>query len=393
VAGARRRGFGYVRKLPSGRWQASCLGPDRVRRTAPHTVDAKADAEGWLGRRREEVVSGAWQPPVKVERVAALTFEAYSTQWLRERALKPRTREGYEHLLGRYLLPVLGGMPIDAITPSVVRTWWSRLPADKPTVRARSYALLKAVMNTAVADEVVDSNPCRIRGAANTPRAREIRPATIEELEVIVEAMPDRLRALVLLCAWCALRSGAVLELRRRDVDIAGGTVRIVRALSWVGGEPIVGTPKSAAGTRVVSIPPHVVAAIAHHLDTMTAPVPPLSSFRGATACRTCSRRRCTGTGGSPARPPAGPTCACTTSATPGPRWRHGQGQRSRSVRSDSATAASTPPSGTSTPREAETTRSRPPCPFSSRSSAGRRSSAQCSGWGLSHCPRRWRTS
>ena len=186
---SRRRGFGYVRKLPSGRWQASYLGPDLVRRTAPHTFDAKADAEGWLGRRREEVVSGEWQPPVKVERVAVLTFEAYSTQWLRERALKPRTREGYEHLLSRYLRPVLGPMAIDAITPSVVRTWWSRLPADKPTVRARSYALLKAVMNTAVADEVIDSNPCRIRGAANTPRAREIRPATIGELEVIVEAM------------------------------------------------------------------------------------------------------------------------------------------------------------------------------------------------------------
>ena len=71
-------------------------------------------------------------------------------------------------------------MPIDTITPSVVRTWWSRLPDDKPTVRARSYALLKAVMNTAVADEAIDSNPCRIRGAANTPRAREIRPARID---------------------------------------------------------------------------------------------------------------------------------------------------------------------------------------------------------------------
>jgi hypothetical protein len=34
----------------------------------------------------EEVVSGEWQPPVKVERVAAVTFEAYSTQWLRVRA-------------------------------------------------------------------------------------------------------------------------------------------------------------------------------------------------------------------------------------------------------------------------------------------------------------------
>ena len=72
---------------------------------------------------------GGGSRPVKVERVAARTFDAYATQWLRERALKPRTREGYEHLLGRYLLPALGRMPIDTITPSVVRTWWSRLPA------------------------------------------------------------------------------------------------------------------------------------------------------------------------------------------------------------------------------------------------------------------------
>ena len=48
-------------------------------------------------------------------------------------------------------------MPIDDITPSVVRTWWAWMPADKPTVRARCYALLKAVLNTAVADEVIDA--------------------------------------------------------------------------------------------------------------------------------------------------------------------------------------------------------------------------------------------
>jgi hypothetical protein len=60
-----------------------------VRRTAPHTFEAKADAEGWLGRRREEVVSGEWEPPVKVERVAAPTFEAYATQWLTVRSCCP----------------------------------------------------------------------------------------------------------------------------------------------------------------------------------------------------------------------------------------------------------------------------------------------------------------
>jgi hypothetical protein len=107
-----------------GRWQASYPGSHLVRRPAPHTFDAKADAEGWLGRRREEVVSGEWQPPVKVERVAVLTFGAYSTHWLRERALKPRTREGYDHLLGRHRVPVLGRWS----SPPSPRAWCAFRP-------------------------------------------------------------------------------------------------------------------------------------------------------------------------------------------------------------------------------------------------------------------------
>jgi hypothetical protein len=78
VVGAVGAASATCERLPSGRWQASCLGPDLVRRTAPHTFEAKADAEGWLGVRREEVTSGEWQPRVRVERVAALTFGAYS---------------------------------------------------------------------------------------------------------------------------------------------------------------------------------------------------------------------------------------------------------------------------------------------------------------------------
>ena len=139
-------------------------------------------------------------------------------------------------------------MVIDRITPSVVRTWWSQPPADKPSVRARSYALLKAVMNTAVGDAV--SNPCRMHDAANTPLAREICPALLEELAAIIEALPSRHRALVLLCAWCALLSGEVIELRRKDVDIGAGTVMVVREVSWVGGRAIVGTPKVGGGGR-----------------------------------------------------------------------------------------------------------------------------------------------
>jgi hypothetical protein len=39
------RRFGNVRKLPSGRYQASYLGPDGQRRNAPETFERKGDAE------------------------------------------------------------------------------------------------------------------------------------------------------------------------------------------------------------------------------------------------------------------------------------------------------------------------------------------------------------
>lgn len=142
------------------------------------------------------------------------------------------------------------------------------LDGNTPTINARAYALLKAILNTAVADEELVANPCRIRAASSAPRARDIRPATIEELETIVDALPENRRAIALLCSWCAMRIGEVLELRRKDLDLARGVVRVERAVARVSGRAVVGPPKSAAGRRVVTIPPHVVPALQQHLDS-----------------------------------------------------------------------------------------------------------------------------
>ncbi|MDZ4234797.1 MAG: tyrosine-type recombinase/integrase, partial [Dietzia sp.] len=86
-----------------------------------------------------------------------------------------------------------------------------------------------------------------------------------------VDEMPDRYRVAVLLAAWCALRFGELIELRRRDVTDGGTVLRIRRAAVHVDGKYIVGTPKSAEGIRDVSVPPHIVPLLLEHLDTYTA--------------------------------------------------------------------------------------------------------------------------
>ena len=99
-------------------------------------------------------------------------------------------------------------------------------------------------------------------------------PATLAELATIVENMPDRHRLAVLLMSWCALRFGEVTELRRQDVDLRRGKLRIRRAVVLVEGERIVSTPKSAAGVRDVTIPPHLVPTITDHLERFAQPGP-----------------------------------------------------------------------------------------------------------------------
>lgn len=274
-----RRGFGAIRKLPSGRYQASYLGPDFNRHKATDTYDTRMDAEGWLAKERRLIDLDTWTPPESRGGGArsGLTLRTYAPDALKRRrnrngeALRPRTLVLYQGLLDRLILPVLGDLRLASITDAQVASWYDRLDPDQTTQRAHAYALLKSLFIQAIEEKhVTMTNPCRIRGAGRTRRRRTVMVATMEEIALIVEATPERLRALILLCAWCGLRFGEVVELRRRDIDLQTGTVRISRAVVRVDKVEIVGRPKSDEGIRTVAIPPHLLPTIAEHLRVHT---------------------------------------------------------------------------------------------------------------------------
>lgn len=266
-----RRSFGYIRRLPSRRYQASYTGPDLVRHTAPDTFDTKMDAEAWLAEERRIIASGSWIAPKRrsAAALAALppTLAEYSAGWLRSRTLKPRTYAHYRQLLDRLILPGLGEFRLPAITPTVVRNWHTGLGPNTPTLRAHAYSLLRTIFTTAVAEELITGNPCMLRAAGTVKATHKAQPATLEELTIIAEHMPDRLQLAVLIAAWCGLRYGELFELRRADVDVDRRVIRVRRGLTFVAGEqPIVGTPKSSAGVRDVAIPPHLLPEFQRHL-------------------------------------------------------------------------------------------------------------------------------
>jgi hypothetical protein len=58
----RKRAFGGIRQLRSGRYQANYTGPDAVLHNAPHTFDTREDAEAWLTDVRRQISRGEWNP-------------------------------------------------------------------------------------------------------------------------------------------------------------------------------------------------------------------------------------------------------------------------------------------------------------------------------------------
>jgi integrase len=275
-----RRQFGTVSKLPSGRYRARYRGPDGAKHSAPTTFEDYDTAVTWLRneRRLVEEPGHIWTPPkdrAQAARTAGrrhgVTFGDFAESWLDNRRVKgrplaARTREHYRTLLDEHILPTFGHVPIASIEPEDVDAWHSVTLPTAPTMRAHAYSLLRTILGTAADRRVIPSNPARIRGAGNVERAHDVQPASLEELETIAANMPENLRLMVLLAAWCALRFGELAELRRSDVLTSKGIIRVRRGVVRAHGETIVKDPKSRAGSRDVAIPPHLMPMVREHL-------------------------------------------------------------------------------------------------------------------------------
>ncbi|WP_068920976.1 tyrosine-type recombinase/integrase [Planobispora rosea] len=332
------RRFGNIRQLPSGRFQASYLGPDGRRRTSPETYERKSDAERALTLIEARMISGEWTDPDR----GKIKLKDYAETWISQRpGLRPRTVDLYRWLLKKHITPYLGNAPVGKLSTAMIRQWRADLLGNgvSVSVASKAYRLLRAVLMTAAEeDHIIARNPCRIRGAGDE-HAQE-RPvltvAQVFELADLVGRRPvgnvrklkehayrlrfqrhgemrthpetftsrtdaeralwkmgmdgradcthdRRFRALVLLATFASLRWGEVSALRRTDVDLDAGTVR-VRAvyIERSTGGLVLGPPKSKAGRRVVGIPKGIVSALREHIATYVRDEPGALLFPGA---------------------------------------------------------------------------------------------------------------
>ncbi len=331
------RRFGSIRKRESGRYQARYRGPDGLIRSAPETFARKADAERYLSLVEAQMMRGEWADPAR----SKVRFRDYAESWIAERpGLRPRTVELYGWLLKRHITPHLGNAELGKLNTQMIRAWRAKLLAEgvSPTMAAKAYRLLRAILMTAVdEDKVLPANPCRVRGAGSE-HAPERPVLTVAQVFTLAErigvrpignihgrgqgyrlryripsgtmsAYPElfatradaeqalwgllnqgqaegerdtRFRALVLLAAFASLRWGEVTALRRCDIDMAAGTVRVRAAFTErSNGQMILGPPKSRAGLRTVSVPAAILPDLGAHLAKHTQSGPDALVFTG----------------------------------------------------------------------------------------------------------------
>ena len=238
-------------------WQARYRDPDGVQRK--RAFRRRVDAERYLTSVSHDLLAGSYLDP----RAGSIMFEAWSSQWVNSLGhLKETTRERYEGLLRRHVLPKWGRRPLSSIRHADVAAWVSGMSDaghGAGTVR-QAYRVLSLVLEVAVRDGRLHRNPAL---KAALPRMRRTTPRFLspeEVVQLVRAAGPDGLS--IGLLALTGLRFGELAALRVGRIDLARRRLTVSESVTEVAGRLVFSSPKTHQ-TRTVPIPSSVVPALA----------------------------------------------------------------------------------------------------------------------------------
>ncbi|MGH3265795.1 MAG: tyrosine-type recombinase/integrase [Trebonia sp.] len=235
--------------------------PDR-RQTDRRGFKTKRDAQAWAEQLEVDKRRGLYVAPSD----GRVKFGNLARAWLDSKHnLKRSTRARYESTL-TVALASFREVAIADITRPMVRVLVADLVDGGAAASSvhKAVGLLRQVLATAVADNLIAANPAE-GVELPTVRVTEQRFLTAAELHRLALAAGEHM-ALVYVLGTTGVRFGEAAELRWRDVDIARLRLRVVRSVTFVEGQPVVGTPKNGKD-RTVALPATVAGMLAPGAD------------------------------------------------------------------------------------------------------------------------------
>lgn len=266
------------------------------------------DAQAALDIARGEKARGIFVPPkvqrdqAKAEREAqreaarraSVTVADVYAAWMghmETAGLKQSTRETHAARWRAHIRRRFARVPIAEVTPEDVAAWHKEVKGTgksaKPGAARGAYQTLSTLFRFATgqgptmphnAVRYVDASPCQLpqsalTGGRETPERETATPA---EVQTLADHMPDGQGLIVLLSAWCGLRRGEALALRRRDVANEGGVYwlhingQINRSKNGKG--LYRDSPKSRKSVRTVPVPSRIAPALEQHITDWAGP-------------------------------------------------------------------------------------------------------------------------
>jgi integrase len=225
----------------------------------------RKDAERYL---REQLASLDARTYVAAHK---LTVASYLTgHWLpamHARGLRPSTLDRYESHVRCAIAPTLGGLPLQALTPTHLNKLYSHLRAAgrAPKTIRNVHGVLSKALADAERWGLMGRNPARLADvpAVTRPKLQVWSPDQTRAFLTTVAG--DRLFAAWLLAATTGMRRGELLGLRWIDVDLDSGGVRVAQARVRAGNRVVAGEPKTARGRRTIALDPATIAALRQH--------------------------------------------------------------------------------------------------------------------------------
>lgn len=265
---ARRRGSVLVTR--QGRYLAYVSVPKptgRRSRESLGTFDTRGEAEDAIATWYAE---GRHLEPSQDQPVASVQLAELLPLWLLERhdwveidELKLSTWRCYELVVRERIVPYLGDLTVEELTPEVLKEWHRDL--RKRPVSSRTVALSHTVLSMAIREQLPGiANPLEVTKPfkkGKSPRSKKPLRWSHGELTAFLDHVRQcddpggrELYPLWRLLAMTGMRRGEAAGLEWSDIDFTNGTVSVRRSMIMVGGQRRIETPKTAAGERVIGI-------------------------------------------------------------------------------------------------------------------------------------------
>lgn len=262
MARKRAHGEGTIGKRKDGRWEGRVSDGYTEKGTPKrHVVYGRTQAEA---KRKLDLLKQQLESGTRTD--TKLTVAALLEQYLVEKArdVKPSTLEQYEICVRRCIVPRIGKVRLDRLTPVQVHTLIGEIRDVSGTARAaKCRTVLYSAYRQAIRLQLVTRNPVEVIDPVPEKRKEIVLWEAEEASRFLAVARKHRLYAFFYVTLATGLRRGELLGLRWRDIE--SGTIHVRQSYVKVRGQLVLSTPKNRNAFRSVALSSDVLDVLLVH--------------------------------------------------------------------------------------------------------------------------------